>query len=161
MTDVRSPRDTTISHETRTVTRSNLTKPEGNPYEEGVVQAGATRGMPADTFPRNWIKFDTFPLYAGFLGWTIPSCIPVSGFGGSSLFGEFLGSIGSNLSQFPKGPGLDDTFWLYLTVYHVGLFTTLTLAKIGYEGRKEGYFGSKTVGGPPPPAAEETAPADE
>lgn len=33
----------------------------------------------------------------GFLGWTVPSTIGVSAFGGSSLFGLFTSSIGENM----------------------------------------------------------------
>jgi len=33
----------------------------------------------------------------GFLGWTVPSTIGVSAFGGSSLFGLFTSSIGANM----------------------------------------------------------------
>lgn len=54
----------------------------------------------------------------------MPTNIPVSALGGKSLFGEFLASIGSNLSHFPTGPGLSDPFWVYFAVYHVGLFTS-------------------------------------
>lgn len=43
--------------------------------------------------------------------WTIPSNIPVSGFGGKSLFGLFTESIGQQLAHFPQGPALTDDFW--------------------------------------------------
>lgn len=43
--------------------------------------------------------------------WTIPSNIPVSGFGGQSLFGLFTSSIAENLAKFPTGPSIDDPFW--------------------------------------------------
>lgn len=56
--------------------------------------------------------------------WTLPTNIPVPLLNGKSLFGEFLGSIAANLAQFPKGPALEDRFWLYFAVYHVGLFTS-------------------------------------
>jgi photosystem I subunit PsaO len=52
----------------------------------------------------------------------------------------FMASIGDNLSHFPTGPTLSDPFWLYLTTWHVGLFVALTLAQIGLQGRKQGYF---------------------
>merc|ERR1719247_2813698 len=79
--------------------------------------------------------------------WTLPSCIPVGAFGpgpegaNSSLFIKFNESIVENLGKFPTGPGLADPFWIYLITWHLGLFIALTLAKIGIEGRKEGYFG--------------------
>lgn len=43
--------------------------------------------------------------------WVIPSNIPVSAFGGQSLFGAFTQSIGQELSHFPTGPALGDKFW--------------------------------------------------
>ena len=77
---------------------------------------------------------------AGFAGWFLPSNIPVSAFGGKSLFGLFMESISENLAHFPTGPALDDKFWLYMITWHVGLFLTLTLGQIGIQGRKQGYF---------------------
>lgn len=47
--------------------------------------------------------------------WTVPSNIPVPALGGESLFGQFLGSIGQELSHFPRGPALDDRFWCALS----------------------------------------------
>lgn len=58
-------------------------------------------------------------LVAGFLGWTIPSSIPVSGFGGASLFSKFTEEIGIHLAQFPQGPPLDDQFWIYMITWHL------------------------------------------
>merc|ERR1711937_169038 len=55
-------------------------------------------------FESDWLRADPTVLVLGFLGWTIPSAIPVSGFGGSSLFSKFLSSIGEELAHFPKGP---------------------------------------------------------
>lgn len=43
--------------------------------------------------------------------WVVPSNIPVSAFGGQSLFGAFTQSIGQELSHFPTGPALGDKFW--------------------------------------------------
>lgn len=60
--------------------------------------------------------------------------------GGKSLFGLFTASIGENLAHFPVGPQMDDRFWLYFTIYHVGLFTTMLLGQIGVNGRREGYW---------------------
>jgi len=98
-------------------------------------------GNSPDTFPRDWLKKDNFPLIVGFLAWTIPSSIPVGAFGGHSLFWELNQSIADLFKVFPTGPALTDPFWIYLITWHLGLFSTLTFAKIGYEGRKEGYFG--------------------
>merc|ERR1711971_1413254 len=49
---------------------------------------------------------------------------------------------GLKRANFPTGPGVADPFWVYMLTWHIGLFLTLTLVKIGYEGKKEGYFGS-------------------
>merc|ERR1739847_240726 len=91
-------------------------------------------------FNSNWLNADSTVLVLGFLGWTIPSAIPVSGFGGSSLFSKFLSSIAQELTHFPKGPALNSDFWLYLVLYHVGLFLCMLLGQIGVQGRKQGYF---------------------
>merc|ERR1719265_1008634 len=88
----------------------------------------------------SWIRSNPLALALGFLGWTIPSAVPVSGFGGDSLFSKFIGSIGSELSHFPTGPSLESSFWLYLILYHTGLFLCLLLGQIGVQGRKQGYF---------------------
>ncbi|KAK9828864.1 hypothetical protein WJX72_002460 [[Myrmecia] bisecta] len=99
-----------------------------------------TRAAVGSDFPSNWLNKDPLVPVLGFLGWTIPANIPTGALGGNSLFGLFLGSIGENLSHFPIGPSLTDKFWLYLIVYHVGLFTTLLLGQVGVNGRKQGYF---------------------
>lgn len=70
----------------------------------------------------------------------MPSNIGVPAFGGNSLFGAFMASISENLARFPQGPALDDKFWLYMVTWHVGLFVSLTLAQIGIQGRKQGYW---------------------
>jgi photosystem I subunit PsaO len=87
-----------------------------------------------------WLNKEPLALMAGFAGWFLPSNIPVSAFGGKSLFGLFMESISENLAHFPTGPALDDKFWLYMITWHVGLFLTLTLGQIGIQGRKQGYF---------------------
>jgi photosystem I subunit PsaO len=51
----------------------------------------------------------------------------VSGFGGQSLFGLFTAQIGQELANFPTGPSIDSPFWLYLIVYHAGLFACIML----------------------------------
>jgi photosystem I subunit PsaO len=79
-------------------------------------------------------------LGLGFAGWTIPSSISVPGFGGNSLFGLFNASIAENLAKFPQGPALSDKFWLYMVLWHVGLFTALLLGQIGVNGRKQNYW---------------------
>ena len=72
--------------------------------------------------------------------WTIPSNIPVGALGGKSLFGALTGSIGENLAHFPIGPSLNDSFWLYLLTWHVGLFVTILLGQVGVNGRQQGYW---------------------
>merc|ERR1711924_2375 len=99
-----------------------------------------TKTTVAGSSAYNWIKADPLVLAAGFAGWTIPSAIPVSGFGGKSLFSSFIESIGSEMSHFPTGPSLESSFWLYFLLYHAGLFTCLLLGQIGVQGRKGGYF---------------------
>jgi photosystem I protein PsaO len=61
-------------------------------------------------------------------------------YGGGSLFGAFTSTIGTELAKFPQGPSIDSPFWLQLVVFHVGLFVCMTLAQIGIQGRKQGYF---------------------
>merc|ERR1712241_224954 len=87
-------------------------------------------GNSPDTFPRDWLKKDNFPLICGFLAWTIPSSIPVGSFGGESLFWRLNESIKIGFDNFPTGPGVTDPFWIYMLTWHIGLFVTLTLAKI-------------------------------
>ena len=38
------------------------------------------------------------------------------------------------------GPAIDSEFWLLMTTWHVGLFLTLLLGQIGWQGKKAGYF---------------------
>ncbi|KAF6260938.1 photosystem I reaction center subunit O [Scenedesmus sp. NREL 46B-D3] len=98
-----------------------------------VVRAGTP-------YPSDWIKKDPLVPVLGFLGWTIPSNIPVSAFGGQSLFGLFTASIGENLAKFPQGPSIDDPFWLYLLTWHMGLFACIFWGQIGVQARKQGYL---------------------
>merc|ERR1712224_979738 len=86
-------------------------------------------------FKEDWLQAKPSVLVLGFLGWTLPSAIPVSGFGGASLFSKFLDSIGRELSHFPSGPTLDSDFWIYFLLYHIGLFLCLLLGQIGYQAR--------------------------
>ena len=82
---------------------------------------------------------DPLVLGLGFLGWTLPSTIGVSAFGGQSLFGLLTQSIGEQMAHWPTGPALSDKFWLYMITWHIGLFLSLTLAQIGVQGRKQGW----------------------
>ena len=70
----------------------------------------------------------------------MPSNIGVGAFGGKSLFGLLNESIGTELAHFPAGPSLDSPFWIYLVLWHVGLFSTMLLGQVGVQGRKQGYW---------------------
>merc|ERR1719389_180315 len=105
-------------------------------------RAQATRSVVAmsSTFEKDWLRKDLFVLGHSFLGWVLPCSIPVGAFGGQSLNGRFLDSIGQELSHFPDPPALQDEFWVLLAIWHVGLFLILTLGQIGYQGKKQGYW---------------------
>ena len=89
-------------------------------------------------YPADWLKKDPLVIGLGVLGWTLPSTIGVSAFGGQSLFGLLTQSIGQEMAHWPTGPALDSKFWLYMITWHVGLFLTMTLAQIGVQARKQG-----------------------
>merc|ERR1719450_312897 len=116
-------------------TRSNLSQPRIR-----TIYAKANGTSVNEKFKADWLGADPTVLVLGFLGWTIPSAIPVSGFGGGSLFSKFIDSIGTELSHFPSGPALDSPFWIYFVLYHIGLFACLMLGQIGIQGRKQGIF---------------------
>lgn len=65
------------------------------------------------------------PACLAACSWTIPSNIPVSAFGGQSLFGLFTSQIGAELAHFPTGPSIDSPFWLYMVTWHMGLFACI------------------------------------
>ena len=91
--------------------------------------------------PYKWLNKDPLAFALGFLGWTVPASSPSPSFGeDGSLFGALTHSISRELANFPQGPALDSNFWILLITYHVGLFVALTLAQIGVQGRKQGYF---------------------
>jgi len=90
--------------------------------------------------PYSWLRKDPLVLAVGSLGWIVPAASPSPSFGGGSLFGALLGSISTELAHFPTGPSIDSPFWIYLITFHLGLFICLTLAQIGVQGRKQGYF---------------------
>ncbi|CAD7704899.1 unnamed protein product [Ostreobium quekettii] len=107
------------------------------------VSVGASRkvtSMSGKPFDRDWISSSPFAFMMGFIGWTAPSSIGVPAYDGNSLFGSLLGQIVKEWQHFPTGPALDSPFWLYLITWHLGLFVTLTLAQIGFNGNKQGYF---------------------
>ncbi|GJQ15612.1 hypothetical protein GpartN1_g7810.t1 [Galdieria partita] len=80
--------------------------------------------------------FDANPLVivVALLGWTLPASIPsnIPLLHGTGLTQAFFTSIQYNLAQWPKGPALDDPFWLYMVLWHVGLFIVLFFGTIGY-----------------------------
>lgn len=80
--------------------------------------------------------FDVNPIVIvlAMVGWVVPSSIPTSIplTEGTGLSQAFLGSMQSNLANWPKGPGLDDPFWLLLVLWHIGLFACLIFGTIGY-----------------------------
>lgn len=63
------------------------------------------------SFEPNWLRKDPLVPVLGFLGWTIPSTIPVGAFDGKSLFSCLLERIGENIAHFPTPPALTDSFW--------------------------------------------------
>lgn len=94
-----------------------------------------------NTFDDDWLKAEVPVHLLTLFGWTIPSASPCPSFeNNNSLFYMLCNSVSENLSNFPTGPSLDDKFWLYLITWHVGLFMTMLLGQIGYQGRKQGYF---------------------
>eukprot|EP01023_Acetabularia_acetabulum_P027446 TRINITY_DN25_c0_g1_i1.p3 TRINITY_DN25_c0_g1~~TRINITY_DN25_c0_g1_i1.p3 ORF type:complete len:135 (+),score=27.68 TRINITY_DN25_c0_g1_i1:130-534(+) len=105
----------------------------GNTQQKLVVRAG-------ESFPQDWLKINPLVFVLGVAGWTVPSCIPVSALGNTSLFGAFTAEIGTELAKFPAGPSLDSPFWLYLISWHVGLFVTMLLGQVGFQGRSQKYW---------------------
>jgi len=102
--------------------------------------AAVSKKVTTMAFDGDWLKKDPLVFVLGFLGWTVPSAMGVSAFGGNSLFGLFMASIGENMARFPTGPALDDKFYLYLLTWHIGLFTTMILGQVGVQGKKQGYW---------------------
>lgn len=73
----------------------------------------------------DWINRNPLVLVVSFLGWTVPANIPTPALGGNSLFGLFLKSISDELSHWPRGPYIEDEFWTWMLLYHMGLFAVL------------------------------------
>ncbi|XP_021278748.1 photosystem I subunit O [Herrania umbratica] len=99
--------------------------------------AGASGGK-FTCFERDWLRTDFNVIGFGLIGWIAPSSIPA--INGKSLTGLFFESIGAELAHFPSPPPLTSQFWLWLVLWHLGLFITLTFGQIGFKGRSEGYF---------------------
>ncbi|KAL1557598.1 photosystem I subunit O-like [Salvia divinorum] len=89
-------------------------------------------------FERDWLRRDLNVIGFGLIGWIAPSSIPA--INGNSLTGLFFSSISTELAHFPTGPALDSPFWLWLVLWHLGLFLSLTFGQIGFKGRTENYF---------------------
>lgn len=66
-------------------------------------------------------------------GWIIPSSIPTSIplTNGTGLSQAFFTSMNENLANWPKGPAMDDPFWLLMFLWHVGMFACLIFGTIG------------------------------
>ncbi|XVF19664.1 hypothetical protein REPUB_Repub11eG0130500 [Reevesia pubescens] len=99
--------------------------------------AGASGGK-FTCFERDWLRRDFNVIGFGLIGWLAPSSIPA--IDGKSLTGLFFESIGTELAHFPTPPPLTSQFWLWLALWHLGLFITLTFGQIGFKGRTEDYF---------------------
>ncbi|TYI80418.1 hypothetical protein E1A91_D05G086000v1 [Gossypium mustelinum] len=99
--------------------------------------AGACGGK-FTCFERDWLRRDFNVIGFGLIGWIAPSSIPA--IDGKSLTGLFFESIGAELAHFPTPPPLTSQFWLWLVLWHLGLFITLTFGQIGFKGRNEDYF---------------------
>ncbi|KAK9755870.1 hypothetical protein RND81_01G056600 [Saponaria officinalis] len=89
-------------------------------------------------FQRDWLRRDLNVIGFGLIGWLAPSSIPA--INGNSLSGLFFSSIGEELSHFPTPPAVTSQFWLWLVLWHLGLFICLTFGQIGFKGRTEEYF---------------------
>ncbi|XP_010557432.1 PREDICTED: photosystem I subunit O [Tarenaya hassleriana] len=99
--------------------------------------AGSSGGR-VTCFERNWLRRDLNVVGFGLIGWIAPSSIPA--INGKSLTGLFFESIGSELAHFPTPPALTSQFWLWLVLWHLGLFLCLTFGQIGFKGRTDDYF---------------------
>ncbi|XP_002976132.2 photosystem I subunit O [Selaginella moellendorffii] len=89
-------------------------------------------------FRGDWLRTDLSVIGFGLIGWLAPSSIPA--INGDSLTGLFFGSIGPELAHWPTGPALTSPFWLWMILWHLGLFITLTFGQIGFKGRADGYW---------------------
>ncbi|XP_048498730.1 photosystem I subunit O-like [Beta vulgaris subsp. vulgaris] len=106
----------------------------GNPLRLACASAGGK----FTCFERNWLRTDLNVIGFGLIGWLASSSVPT--INGNSLSGLFFSSIGEELSHFPTPPALTSQFWLWLVLWHLGLFLCLTFGQIGFKGRTEEYF---------------------
>ncbi|KAE8682456.1 Photosystem I subunit O [Hibiscus syriacus] len=114
-------------------TATSLSSPPKNPLR----LAGASGGK-FTCFERDWLRRDLNVIGFGLIGWPAPSSIPA--IDGKSLTGLFFESIGTELAHFPTPPALTSQFCLWLVLWHLGLFITLTFGQNGFKGRTEDYF---------------------
>ncbi|XP_008784066.2 photosystem I subunit O [Phoenix dactylifera] len=89
-------------------------------------------------FERDWLRTDLNVIGFGLIGWLAPSSVPA--INGNSLTGLFFQSIGAELAHWPTGPALTSQFWLWMVLWHLGLFLCLTFGQIGFKGRTDQYF---------------------
>jgi len=132
-----------MTMQTRLTQRSGLAGvqlPARSAARRVCVRSARPAVVAANDYPKNWLPKDPLVVGASLIGWFVPSNIGVPAFGGASLFGKFTQSIGANLAHFPTGPPLNDPFWLYLLVWHCGLFAVLFFGQIGVQARKGGYL---------------------
>nr|ADH43621.1 sex-linked protein 9 [Silene latifolia] len=99
---------------------------------------GTSGGRFTCSFQRDWLRRDLNVIGFGLIGWLAPSSIPA--IDGNSLSGLFFSSIGEELAHFPTPPAVTSQFWLWLVLWHLGLFLCLTFGQIGFKGRTEEYF---------------------
>ena len=96
--------------------------------------------MQKETFDPEWINANDHLLVIGssLAAWTAATSTPMSN--GDTLFNAFHSAMIRELANFPQGPALDNDIWLYMTIWHFGVFVVMTLGTIGVQGRKQGYF---------------------
>ncbi|WJX50018.1 hypothetical protein P8452_36382 [Trifolium repens] len=118
---------------------SGFVKPQviaRNPLSKAMALGNG--GRVTCSFQRDWLRRDFNVIGFGLIGWLAPSSIPA--IDGKSLTGLFFDSIGTELAHFPTPPALSSQFWLWLVLWHLGLFISLTFGQIGFKGRTEDYF---------------------
>uniref|UniRef100_A0A7S4X549 Photosystem I subunit O n=1 Tax=Mesostigma viride TaxID=41882 RepID=A0A7S4X549_MESVI len=91
----------------------------------------------AGKFDKDWLNSNGMVLPIAFAGWVIPASIPAFGTTGTSLNSLFFESIGQEMAHFPTGPAVTDDFWLYMILWHFGLFMCLNFGQIGYNINKD------------------------
>ncbi|KAK8513346.1 hypothetical protein V6N12_052543 [Hibiscus sabdariffa] len=105
--------------------------PKKTPLSSGFLRYGVSARNPLRLAGASGGRFtwDLNVIGFGLIGWLAPSSIPA--IDGKSLTGLFFESIGTELAHFPTPPALTSQFWLWLVLWHLGLFITLTLDKLG------------------------------